>query len=107
MCRVVGALAFYVLDQGRSGPAAYSKLAFNPGPGARHFTRILPYCTGTGSCARTRWRARNTQVLYQYRLLKWGIDVLALCTAGKAKASQPHVMRMVQGDLTKFAIYNQ
>ena len=39
-------------------------------------------------------------VTRKYRLLKWG-------TAGKAKARQPHKMLVVQGELTKFAIYNQ
>jgi hypothetical protein len=28
-------------------------------------------------------------------------------TAGKAKAGQPHKMLVVQGELAKFAIYNQ
>jgi hypothetical protein len=45
--------------------------------------------------------ARDSEhAVHKYRLLKWG-------TAGKAKAEQPHITLVVQGEFTKLAIYNQ
>jgi hypothetical protein len=43
----------------------------------------------------------------EHATLKYLSLKLKLGTAGKAQARQPHKMLVVQGELTKFAIYNQ